>query len=267
LPDALESVVIRAWGPDGLRDRPDALAVEEPLEVRIRNRPLAVTMRTPGHDEELAAGFLLSEGLIRSREDIVDIAPCSRNEHGNAINIRPGPLVTIDFESLTRHTFMTSSCGVCGKASIDAVRTRVAPLPPGARISPQELCRLPERMRIAQSTFAETGGLHAAAVFDSRGEMLVLREDVGRHNAVDKAVGRLLLDGRTPLTEHILLVSGRASFEIMQKAAMAGVGIIASVSAPSSLAVRFALEMNQTLIGFLRPPKFNVYTHPERLQP
>jgi FdhD protein len=263
--ESLEGLTIRSWTGNELETRHDVLAAEEPLEIRVRNRPLAVTMRTPGHDDELAAGFLLSEGLVRSRDDMVNIAPCSRNEHGNAINVRPGPLVSIDFEKLTRHVFMTSSCGVCGKASIESVRTRVPPLAPGPRIDPRVLCVLPDRMRAAQSAFAETGGLHAAAVFDALGEMLVLREDVGRHNAVDKAVGRLLLDGQTPLSQHILLVSGRASFEIMQKAAMAGIVVVAAVSAPSSLAARFAEEMGQTLVGFLRPPRFNVYARPDRI--
>lgn len=263
--ESLEGMPIRSWTGSVLEERHDSIATEEPLEVRVRNRSLAVTMRTPGHDDELAAGFLLSEGLVRSREDIVDIATCARNEHGNAINVRPGPLVNIDFESLTRHVFMSSSCGVCGKASIEAVRMRVPPLGPGPRFEPRVLCELPARMKQGQSTFAETGGLHAAAIFDAHGSLLVLREDVGRHNAVDKAVGRLLLDGLTPLSQHILLVSGRASFEIMQKAAMAGICIVAAVSAPSSLAVKFAAEVGQTLVGFLRPPRFNVYSHPERM--
>jgi FdhD protein len=263
--EALEAVTIRVWSGDESETKLDSLAVEEPLEIRIRNRPIAVTMRTPGHDEELAAGFMLSEGLVRARGDIVDIAPCGKNEFGNAVNVRPGPLVNIDFESMARHVYMTSSCGVCGKASIEAVRVRCAPVARGPTVEPRILCALPERMRAAQSTFAETGGLHAAAVFDARGELLVLREDVGRHNAVDKAVGRLFLDGKTPLADHILLVSGRASFEIVQKAVMAGIGVIAAVSAPSSLAARFAAEAGQTLIGFLRPPRFNVYSHPERV--
>ena len=262
---ALAELPIHTWSGAGLVARRDALAVEEPLEIRVRNRPLAVTMRTPGHDEELAAGFLLTEGLIRSREDVLDILPCGKNEHGNAVNVRTGPLVNIDFEKLARHVYMTSSCGVCGKASIETVRTQCGPLGPGPAVRGEVLCELPERMRLEQSTFAETGGLHAAAVFRASGELLVLREDVGRHNAVDKVVGRMFLDGLTPLSDHILLVSGRASFEIMQKAAMAGIGIVAAVSAPSSLAVQFAAETGQTLIGFLRPPRFNVYSHPQRV--
>ncbi len=160
---------------------------------------------------------------------------------------------------------MSSSCGVCGKASIDAVRAKLAPVTSTARVKAALLRGLPDEMRTRQTTFSETGGLHAAAIFDDAGRLLVLREDVGRHNAADKAIGRLFLDGLTPLSRHILLVSGRASFEIMQKAAAAGIGIVAAVSAPSSLAVSFAQEMDQTLIGFLRPPRFNVYTHPERV--
>jgi FdhD protein len=266
MPEMLAPRSIQAWSSGTFEDRPDALAVEEPLEIRVRNRPLAVTMRTPGHDEELAAGFLVTEGLVNTREDVVDIAVCERNEHGNAVNVRTAPLVNIDFERLARHTYMTSSCGVCGKASIEAVRLKARALGPGPTVSAAVLCSLPERMRAAQGAFAETGGLHAAAIVDAAGDLVVLREDIGRHNAVDKAVGRMFLDNHVPLSESILLVSGRASFEIMQKAAMAGIAVIAAVSAPSSLAVEFADQTGQTLIGFLRPPRFNVYSHPERVR-
>jgi FdhD protein len=239
--------------------------MEEPLEIRVRNKSVSITMRTPGHDEELAAGLMLSEGLVRTREDILGIDPCARNEHGNAVNVRVAPLVHIDLGALARHVITSSSCGVCGKASIDAIRSRLSPVLCGVKINPRLLCSLPDVMKSAQKAFSETGGLHAAAIFDDTGRLLILREDVGRHNAVDKAVGRLFLDGLTPLDRHILLVSGRTSFEIMQKAAAAGIGVIASVSAPSSLAVQMAGEMNQTLVGFLRPPRFNVYTHAERI--
>ncbi len=263
---ATEKVPIRTWSGATAETRSDALAVEEPLEIRVRNRALAVTMRTPGHDEELAAGFLLSEGLIRGRADVVEIAPCERHEHGNAVNVRTGPLVHVDFDAMARHVYMTSSCGVCGKASIEAVRTKAPRVEAGPRVAAATLCTLPARMGESQSAFAESGGLHGAAVFDESGRMLVLREDVGRHNAVDKVVGRLFLDGMVPLRSHVLLVSGRASFEIMQKAAMAGIGLVAAVSAPSSLAVKFAEEAGQTLVGFLRPPRFNVYSHAHRVR-
>ncbi len=258
---------IRAWNDGRFEDRTDAIAVEEPLEISIRNRPVSVTMRTPGHDEELAAGFLLSEGLVRSRADIVSIDPCGKNEHGNTINIRTGPLVNIDYDKLARHVFTSSSCGLCGKASIEAVRVQIPHLKAAGTVTPGLICALPGKMRSEQRTFSETGGLHAAAIFDTSGNLMVMREDVGRHNAVDKAIGRAFLDGLAPLSNHILLVSGRASFEIVQKAGAAGIAILAAVSAPSSLAVELASELNQTLIGFLRPPKFNIYTGAERVTP
>lgn len=265
--EVLESAVIpiRAWNQGRFEDRTDALAVEEPLEISIRNHPVSVTMRTPGHDEELAAGFIVSEGLVKARADIVSIDPCVKNEHGNTINVRTGPLVKVDYPRLARNVFTSSSCGLCGKASIEAVRVQVPRIQTGTRVDPQLLCALPEKMRRVQRTFSETGGLHAAAIFDTSGNILVMREDVGRHNAVDKAIGRAFLDGITPLQDHILLVSGRASFEIIQKAGAAGIAIIAAVSAPSSLAVELAKQLNQTLIGFLRPPKFNIYSGAERV--
>lgn len=262
----LESVTIQSHDGDVVGRKSDSLAVEEPLEIRIRNRAFAVTMRTPGHDEELAVGFLVGEGLLRKRADLIDVQPCERHELGNAINVRPGPLVQIDFEAAERHVYASSSCGVCGKASIDAVRAKALAPVRGVAVSRDVLCRLPALLARGQDGFAESGGLHAAAVCNASGEVLALREDVGRHNAVDKVIGRLFLDGQVPLSAHLLIVSGRASFEIMQKAALAGIGVVAAVSAPSSLAVRFAQEMGQTLVGFLRPPRFNVYTHPGRLQ-
>lgn len=262
-----ETKRVRVLVPDepaeALVERQDRLAVEEPLEIRIRNRPFVVTMRTPGHDEELSVGFLVGEGLLRGRADVIDVQPCARNEHGNAVNVRVGPL--IDVEGAARNVHMTSSCGVCGKANIESVRLRAPVIGRGPRVDRRQLCDLPRRLREGQGAFAETGGLHAAAVFDEAGALLALREDVGRHNAVDKVVGRLFLDDRLPLEGCVLMVSGRASFEIMQKAAMAGIGFVAAVSAPSSLAVEFALEVGQTLVGFLRPPKFNVYASAERI--
>ena len=225
-------------------------------------------MRTPGADAELAAGFLLTEGLIHSRADLVEIAHCGRGEAallGNTINVFLAPHVTVDFERLTRHVFASSSCGLCGKASIDAVHQNFPPLKSRLTLAPAIIHQLPEKLRAAQTAFATTGGLHGAAIFDSRGHLVVAREDVGRHNAVDKVIGHALLENLLPLDHHVLLVSGRASFEIMQKALAARVPIIAAVSAPSSLAVEFARDSGQTLIGFLRGRSFNIYSHPERI--
>jgi FdhD protein len=245
---------------------PDHLAVEEPLEIQIDTRPISVTMRTPGHDDELAAGFLFSEGLVRQREEIAEVQPYPRNESGNAINVLLRPDVAIDFERLTRHVFASSSCGLCGKATIDAVHQHFPPIAINLRVAADCLLGLPVKLRKAQVTFESTGGLHAAAVFDAAGNMVVCREDVGRHNAVDKVLGYGLLNGAIPFDRHILMVSGRASFEILQKALAARIPILAAVSAPSSLAVQFAQESQQTLIGFLRAERMNVYTHPERIQ-
>jgi FdhD protein len=252
-----------------IREQPDELAVEEPLEIRVRGRPVSVTMRTPGHDQELAAGFLLSEGIIRTRSDILRIEPCQRDDAvGNVLNVQLDPLVPLDLDRLTRHVFASSSCGVCGKATIDAVRRQFPALAHGSGpvIDADVLLKLPDQMRQAQTTFARTGGLHAAALFSSTGILLAVREDVGRHNAVDKVLGHALLQGLLPLNDHILLVSGRSSFEILQKALSAGVAIIVAVSAPSSLAVAFAQEAGQTLIGFLRDQRMNVYAHAQRIE-
>jgi FdhD protein len=245
---------------------PDLLAVEEPLEIQIDTRPISVTMRTPGHDRELAAGFLFSEGLVQRCSQIADIQPYPRNESGNAINVLLKPDVTVDFARLTRHVFASSSCGLCGKATIDAVHQHFPLIETDLRVPAACILGLPDKLRKAQVTFESTGGLHAAALFDSAGNMLVAREDVGRHNAVDKVVGHGLLNGSIPFDRHILMVSGRASFEILQKALAARIPILAAVSAPSSLAVQFAEESGQTLIGFLRGERMNLYAHPERIQ-
>jgi FdhD protein len=223
-------------------------------------------MRTPGHDDELAAGFLLTEGVVRAAADILEIKPCDvdRPEAENRLDVLLAPLVHVDFDGLTRHVFASSSCGVCGKATIDAVRRRLPTVTTGSAIRAETLLSLPNVMRAAQPTFDRTGGLHAAALFDTAGRLIVLREDVGRHNAVDKVIGHALLKGQ-PLDEAVLLVSGRTSFEIMQKALAARVPIVAAVSAPSSLAVDFALDSGQTLAGFLRDRRMNVYAHPERI--
>jgi FdhD protein len=256
------------WEGGALAERPDELAEEEPLEIRVRGRAVSVTMRTPGHDEELAAGFLLSEGIVRRAEDIVRIEPCPRNEEGNLVNVVLAPQVPVDFEQLTRHVFASSSCGLCGKATIDAVRGRFEPVPNDndGRIDAETIASMPGAMHRAQTTFARTGGLHAAGLFDAAGQLLVLREDVGRHNAVDKVLGHAMLNRLGTMDRHVLLVSGRASFEIMQKALAGRIPVIAAVSAPSSLAVQFAEESNQTLIGFLREGRMNVYAHHRRIQ-
>lgn len=235
--------------------------------MRVRGRSVVVTMRTPGHDSELAAGFLMTEGLIQKRSDIIEIAPCLQGgAPENTLNIFLSPAVEVNFEQLTRHVFATSSCGLCGKASIDAVHQHFPPVDSQIAIQAKTLKELPQHLRAAQKTFAQTGGLHAAAVFDAKGKLIVLREDVGRHNAVDKVIGHGFLAGHLPFQAHVLLVSGRASFEILQKALAARIPIVAAISAPSSLAVEFARESNQTLVGFLRGQSFNVYSQPERIK-
>jgi FdhD protein len=252
----------------------DTVAGEEPLEIRVGGRSLAVTMRTPGADFDLAAGFLVSEGVVTRTQDVVSMRYCSGagaegiNEF-NVVDVALAGDVAPPDESVARAFFTTSSCGLCGKASIDAVRTRSAfdvrddPL----RLEPPMLANLPTRLRSAQRVFEKTGGLHAAALFDgSTGELLAVREDVGRHNAVDKVVGWALREGRLPLRGVILMVSGRASFELVQKALMAGIPMLCAVSAPSSLAVDLAKESGMTLVGFLRDPSMVVYTGSERLR-
>jgi FdhD protein len=222
-------------------------------------------MRTPGHDDELAAGFLLTENVVTSAADILKISACQRNDEGNLVNVLLAPEVAVDFDKLTRHVFASSSCGLCGKATIDAVAQKFPPVTSQVRFSATLITSLPQQMRSSQPTFDRTGGLHAAALFDERGEMLVLREDVGRHNAVDKVLGYAVLHNWMPLDKHILLVSGRSSFEIMQKSLAASVPVVAAVSAPSSLAVEFAHRNGQTLVGFLRENRMNIYTHAQRI--
>ena len=257
------------WLADGIREVDDQVATEEPLEIRVDTRPVSVTMRTPGHDDDLALGFLLSEGLIRRAEDVSAIRPYPRNTDGNAIDVLLQPEVRVNFARLTRHVFASSSCGLCGKATIDAVHASFPPLTPPdpsrPGIAPGTLLGLPARLRAAQTTFATTGGIHAAAVFRADGTPICLREDVGRHNAVDKVLGHCLQHGPWPLDDHLLLVSGRASFELVQKALSARIPMLAAVSAPSPLAVEFARSSGQTLVGFLREGRFNVYSHPERI--
>jgi FdhD protein len=245
---------------------PDALAAEEPLEVRLGGEQVAVTMRTPGQDTELAVGFLLGEGIIRV-DDVAGAVEC-RSDEGDGgvvdVRLRPGAVPLAGWQ---RNFYATSSCGICGKASIDAVRVAAPALPDpfAAVVDADVVTGLTETLRASQRVFDRTGGLHAAGLYGFDGTLGVVREDVGRHNAVDKTVGRSALDGALPLSDRILLVSGRASFEIMQKALMAGVPFVAAVSAPSSLAVRLARESNMTLVGFLRPGGFNVYAGEGRI--
>jgi len=248
------------------RRRVDMLAREEPLEIRVRGRSIAVTMRTPGCDEELAAGFLLTEGIIRQRAEVIEIAPCLTGETPeNILNVFLAAAVEVDFKRLTRHVFAASSCGICGKASIEAVHENFPPVESKQKVAAAVLASLPGKMAAAQEAFAQTGGLHAAAVFDARGKLVVLREDAGRHNAVDKVLGYGFLKEELPFDKHVLLVSGRASFEIMQKALAGRIPIVAAISAPSSLAVGFAQESDQTLVGFLRGQRMNIYTGAERI--
>jgi FdhD protein len=240
----------------------DDLTVEEPLEIRIGRKTLATTMRTPGHDEELAVGFLVSEAIVHDRNAIAEIS----SDRANRVVVSLNEGVKLKLNSAQRFGTISSSCGLCGKTSIEEIRQNFPPIESSAvRIDIETLLSLPEKLRKGQSDFARTGGIHAAGIFDLNGAAKIVREDIGRHNAVDKVIGRAFLDGLMPLDRHLLLVSGRASFEIVQKALAAGIPIVAAVSAPSTLAVDFARESNQTLIGFLRPPSFNIYSHIERV--
>lgn len=265
---------VTEWDDGQIRSGSDDLAAEEPLQILASGNPLVVTMRTPGHDRELAAGFLWTEGLIKSRDQILSFSNRQStselalvNIDSNTVNVelRDG-LVEFDKPETPQRNFLSnSSCGLCGKTSIDAVRTRgLQPLAPGFTMDAEKLTSLPAKLRAQQPIFDRTGGLHAAALFNADGEFVVLREDIGRHNAVDKVVGWALLQGMIPLSSHVLLVSGRGGFEIVQKAIAAGVPIVASVSAPSSLAVQLARELNLTLIGFLRGRRFVVYSGESR---
>jgi FdhD protein len=257
--------------------REDEVATEEPLEVRVRafdgapgmDHRLAVTMRTPGQDFELAVGFLLSEGVVRSREEVSGVSYCTDPEEPqrfNVVVVRLAAGVSFDVERFRRNVYTTSSCGICGRAALEQVRATVRRAPVGsARLAPDLLHGLPARLRESQTLFGRTGGIHAAGLFDPEGRLLALREDVGRHNAVDKLVGTRLLEGRLPDSNTVLLVSGRASFELVQKAALAGIPALAAIGAPSTLAVELAHDEGMTLVGFLRPDRFNVYAGGERI--
>ncbi|MDX3451414.1 formate dehydrogenase accessory sulfurtransferase FdhD [Streptomyces sp. ME02-8801-2C] len=256
--------------------RPDTLVAEEPMEIRLNGKPIAITMRTPGDDFALAVGFLVSEGVLAERRELQNIVYCAGatsdgSNTYNVVDVSTAPDVVLPDITLERNVYTTSSCGLCGKASLDAVRTTArwaiddgAGAPP-VRLAPELLASLPERLRASQRVFDRTGGLHAAALFTEEGELLDIREDVGRHNAVDKLVGRALQNGGLPLSRTILLVSGRASFELAQKAVMAGIPVLAAVSAPSSLAVDLAAESGLTLVGFLRGANMNVYAGEDRI--
>jgi FdhD protein len=247
----------------------DYLAAEEPLEIRIGANPMTVTMRTPGHDKELAAGFLWTEGLIDSpgQLGVLHQTGGDTGAPGNVVDVELSN-TSFDPEDMRRNFFAASSCGICGKASIDAVRGRgLRPPDANFQVDPQILCTLPQRLRNEQEVFGRTGGLHGAGLFDAQGELLVLREDIGRHNAVDKVVGWALLQGLLPLSRHVLMVSGRGGFEVIQKALSAGIPVVASVSAPSSLAVKLARELGLTLVGFLRGRRFVVYSGQSRCVP
>jgi FdhD protein len=261
--------------------RADTLVAEEPLEIRLNGKPLAITMRTPGDDFDLATGFLVSEGVLGAADEVASVVYCAGatvdgSNTYNVVDVRLAPGVPLPDITLERNVYTTSSCGLCGKASLDAVRTTArwpvggtpvagAPSAPPVRLDTRLLAALPDRLRAAQAVFDRTGGLHAAALFTAQGELLDVREDVGRHNAVDKLVGRALRDGQLPLGDRILMVSGRASFELAQKAVMAGIPVLAAVSAPSSLAVDLARETGLTLIGFLRGTSMNVYAGEQRV--
>lgn len=243
------------------RDR-DFVAVEEPLQIRVNGVDLAITMRTPGNDDELAVGFLFTEGILPNRDALINIEPGE-----NSIELTLTSDAAPDIAAQTRHFYLTSSCGVCGKASVDALVAVGCTAPPydEPKIPAARLHRLPDALRETQAVFDRTGGLHAAGLFNARGELLLVREDVGRHNAVDKLIGRMVLEGKVPLHESILMVSGRVSFELVQKALMAGIPALAAVGAPSSLAVETALRFGMTLAGFVRNERFNVYSGESRI--
>ena len=259
-----------ADGSSGVRD--DVVVTEEPCEILVEHsgaqHRIAVTMRTPGNDFELAVGFLFTEGLIRGRDDVAKVSYCASGppeQLYNQVTVELAPRATFDPAAIQRNFTTTSSCGVCGKASLESVRVHCDPLSDDVVVEPAVLLALPDRLRRAQKVFERTGGLHAAGAFDSRGEVLSVREDVGRHNAVDKLVGTLVLDDSVPARRRILQVSGRASFEIIQKAALAGFPVVSAVSAPSSLAVSLAEELGMTLVGFVRDGSLNIYAGASRI--
>ena len=261
----------------GIESKPDLLAIEEPLEIRVgfgsmserQQKSLSVTMRTPGHDFELAAGFLFTEGIIQSFSQIESVKYCEdggkQEQKENIVRVELKSEVKINFEKLQRHFYTSSSCGVCGKTSIDAVKVNCESLSDSFTISSEVVHSLSDKLRKAQLVFEYTGGLHASAIFDASGNLILLREDVGRHNALDKIIGAMLFKNETPLSNYALLVSGRASFELVQKAAVAGIPVLAAVGAPSSLAVQLANDAGMTLLGFVRDQRFNIYCGEQRI--
>ena len=264
------SIEIATYRRDGKIDnRRDEVAVEEPLEIRIEGLSVAVVMRTPGHDRELAAGFLLSEGVVRSRSEIFEITQCAANssEQGNVIDVALTDPATFDPKKFTRHVFASSSCGICARTSIEAVRQQFPKLDGAMTVRAEIFARLSDQLAAAQKTFQRTGGLHACALFDRDGALHAIREDVGRHNALDKLIGNALLEDRIPLRDRILLLSGRVSFEMMQKALAGGIAMVAAISAPTTLAIECARENDQTLIAFLRDGTMNIYSGGERILP
>jgi len=263
----IEVTQITEWKDCGTARVEDYLAVEEPLEMRAGRHSLGVTLRTPGDDAELVTGFLFTEGIITRREDLVELhMPDGKASKKNLVRVTLNPKVRLSANSAARRFSAGSACGVCGKASIAQLRRRGLRRPEAASLfDPEMLCQLPPKLRAAQDVFGRTGGLHAAALFGPAGELLALREDIGRHNAVDKIIGWALLGGRLPLGDHVLLVSGRGGFEIVQKTIAAGIPLLASLSAPSSLAVQLARELGLTLVGFLRERRFVIYAGEERI--
>ena len=271
-PGPTQRVPVRTMRGESMLSREDLVAVEAPLEIRIAavdergpGQPVSVTMRTPGQDAELALGFLYGEGVIHSRSDVASVRSCGAE--GNVVRIELSPGVALDSTRLERNFYATSSCGVCGKASLQAIDAMLEsrPVDSTLRIGAKLLTTLSATAREAQSGFRDTGGLHAASLFDPQGRLVAACEDVGRHNALDKLVGSMLRDGALPLSSSLLLLSGRASFELLQKAAVAGIPVVAAIGAPSSLAIEIAVRTGILLVGFLRGDSFNVYAHGERL--
>lgn len=265
-----ESRTIHRVRQNAFREEQDAITVEEPLEIRVEGHSVAVVMRTPGDDLDLARGFLVTEGLVHSPDDIFELSQCKSQEgetgSGNVVDVILTDPDKVDFKALSRHVFTSSSCGICGRATLDSVFQQFPPVDSDFTVPASTLYALPDRLRQAQETFEHTGGLHASALFDAAGNLLCLREDVGRHNALDKVIGHEWEAGRLPLSDRLLLVSGRVSFELMQKALCAGLPLVAGISAPSSLAVDGAQRGNQCLVGFLRGEKMNLYAHAERVR-
>jgi FdhD protein len=270
------SARVLSWQEGSPRELVDELATEEPLEIRLIDggqvQSVAVTMRTPGNDFELACGFLLSEGIIRARSEVIGISYCvdpavDAQQRYNIVNVELASGAQRPLERLERHFTMNSACGVCGKATIEALQTRARRIEDPVRVGFESITALPRKMRQAQRVFAATGGLHASALFDAKGNLLALREDVGRHNALDKISGWALMSDRVPLSGCVVLVSGRASYELVQKSIVAGIPIVCAVSAPSSLAVNLANAFGVTLLGFVRDGRANIYACPERISP